>query len=152
MAKISNRIPLYSAQTLIFSEDQRPMRWITARRAIAMKIEKKVRLWCTECSGAYIKSSTCRKSTNKTHHLIAQLVHPTKPRHSATDLTMSDMVQNAAAVVDHYRCRARTKVEQWPEVHDTHAVTVVAGRGVFVPDARAAARRAVARAREACRC
>lgn len=59
---------------------------------------------------------------------------------SAPTLTKSDMERNADAVVRGRQCRSRDKVEAWPHVHDTFAVTIVAGR-VFVPDQRLAEKR-----------
>jgi hypothetical protein len=58
-------------------------------------------------------------------------------------LTRGDMERNAEAVADRRGDRSRTKVEVWPSVHDTFAVTVVAGRGVFVPDQAEAAKRGI---------
>lgn len=57
-------------------------------------------------------------------------------------LTFGDMQQNAESVADRRGGRARNKVEAWPTVHDTFAVTVVAGRGIFIPDPAAAEKRA----------
>jgi hypothetical protein len=56
-------------------------------------------------------------------------------------LTFGDMKRNAEAVADHKSCWSRHKVDAWPEVHDTFAITVVAGRGIFRPDPLAAIER-----------
>jgi hypothetical protein len=59
---------------------------------------------------------------------------------SVATLTKSDMERNADAVIRGRGCRSRDKVEAWPHVHDTFAVTIVAGRAFF-PDPREAKKR-----------
>jgi hypothetical protein len=70
-------------------------------------------------------ADTCRKVPN--FHVLATL-------------TRADMEQNADAVIRHKRNRSRLKVEAWPTVCDTYAITILAGRAYF-PDPREAKKR-----------
>jgi hypothetical protein len=56
---------------------------------------------------------------------------------SPVNLTSADM----HGVVERRR-RALQRVANWPVEHDRRSVTVIAGRGVWVPDAEAATMRA----------
>ncbi len=67
--------------------------------------------------------------------------HPVPGLRSVATLTKADMERNADAVKRNRSCRSRDKVEAWPDVHDTFAVTIVAGHA-FIPDPRLATKRA----------
>lgn len=66
--------------------------------------------------------------------------HPAQTSCVVATLTRGDMERNADAVIRDRHCRSRDKVDAWPDVHDTFAVTVAAGL-VFIPDARLALKR-----------
>jgi len=74
--------------------------------------------------------------------LVVQLRDHRRVKRVIATITSRDMERNAEAVSDRKRNSATRKVEAWPTVHDTFAVTIVAGRGVFTPRPEKASKRA----------
>ncbi len=152
-----NRIPLYSALAVTLNE--KPIRWLKIDEAFHLKTEKIISIRCRHCGLPEHKSSTRRcNSRADGHALIAQFTSPVTNKHGdPATLTFGDMERNAAArgtsglipmeilqKIEEHQSPSRTKLEAWPYEHDHFAVTVVAGRGAFIPDTNLAKQRAVA--------
>ncbi|HWR36389.1 MAG TPA: hypothetical protein VN622_11020 [Clostridia bacterium] len=93
-------------------------------------------------SGQATRLTTSRELAKGKRLVIMMKIRRKSCRVVAT-LTKRDMVNNAEAHEENRRCFSRDKVESWPEIHDTFAVTIVAGR-VWIPSETAAAARAAA--------
>lgn len=117
------------------SSAEEPIRWLKSSEALLLLAQKAARVECAYCGLTASHTSLCTKSPNGNHWLFAQLYRPREKdgRRSPCTLTWTDMEQNAEAVADHKDNAARTKVDAWPEIHDTRAVTIVAGRGAYIP-------------------
>ena len=109
------------------------LRYITARQAYSLVD-----------SGEALRR-TSNRELSKGKPLIIQLRDHRRIQRVIATLTERDMCRNAEAIADRKKNRSTRKVEAWPTVHDTFAVTIVAGRGVFVPDPQKAAEREKAR-------
>lgn len=155
LANNVNKIPLYSSLAVTLNE--KPIRWLKTEEAFQLKQEKVVTIRCKHCGLTAHKSSSRRcRSNNGNHSLIAQFTSPVTNKHGdPATLTFHDMQRNAAdhgvsgivslemlIRLDGHQSESRTKLEAWPYEHDQFAVTIVAGRGAFIPDANLAKQRA----------
>lgn len=133
MAKNPTRIPLYSSLAQNYSE--KPITWLKVKDAYSMAREKRAVVACAYCGCEDPQSMACKNSDNRSHWIFAKLMDPrrTESKRSPCTLTFGDMQANAEASADHRHNAARDKVTLWPEIHDTRAVTIVAGRGAYIP-------------------
>jgi hypothetical protein len=82
----------------------------------------------------------CNRSLAKGKQLVIQLRDHRRVQRVIATLTERDMERNAESAAE--TGKETMRVHQWPTVYDTFAVTIVAGRGVFIPDPVKAAERA----------